>query len=110
MSAPRSNPSGRKRGAGAIMMDIDPNEPLYCFCQQVSYGDMVGCDNDSVSFFFFFETKKNTPSVFYLSLSARKEVRTKKKNALADTSTTFPFCFLQLDSATRSGSIMVVWA
>lgn len=47
MSAPRSNPSGRKRGAGAIMMDIDPNEPLYCFCQQVSYGDMVGCDNDS---------------------------------------------------------------
>ncbi|KAI8596081.1 hypothetical protein EDD21DRAFT_389387 [Dissophora ornata] len=47
ISAPRSSPSGRKRGSGAIAMDIDPNEPLYCFCQQVSFGDMVGCDNDS---------------------------------------------------------------
>nr|XP_022301802.1 inhibitor of growth protein 3-like isoform X1 [Crassostrea virginica] len=24
----------------------DPNEPRYCLCNQVSYGDMVGCDND----------------------------------------------------------------
>lgn len=23
---------------------IDPNEPVYCYCKQVSYGDMVGCD------------------------------------------------------------------
>ncbi|XP_013400628.1 inhibitor of growth protein 3 [Lingula anatina] len=23
----------------------DPNEPRYCVCNQVSYGDMVGCDN-----------------------------------------------------------------
>ncbi|GJJ75677.1 hypothetical protein EMPS_08035 [Entomortierella parvispora] len=46
MSAPRSSPSGRKRSS-TIAMDIDPNEPLYCFCQQVSFGDMVGCDNDS---------------------------------------------------------------
>lgn len=27
----------------------DPNEPRYCLCNQVSYGDMVGCDNDDVS-------------------------------------------------------------
>ncbi|KAI7819635.1 hypothetical protein BC939DRAFT_459822 [Gamsiella multidivaricata] len=47
ISAPRSSPNGRKRGSGAIAMEIDPNEPLYCFCQQVSFGDMVGCDNDS---------------------------------------------------------------
>ncbi|KAI9473953.1 MAG: hypothetical protein EXX96DRAFT_487770 [Benjaminiella poitrasii] len=26
-------------------MPIDPNEPLYCYCQQVSYGEMVACDN-----------------------------------------------------------------
>ncbi|KXS16079.1 hypothetical protein M427DRAFT_31651 [Gonapodya prolifera JEL478] len=25
--------------------DIDPNEPVYCICQQVSYGEMVGCDD-----------------------------------------------------------------
>lgn len=26
-------------------MPIDPNEPTYCICQQVSYGEMVACDN-----------------------------------------------------------------
>ncbi|XP_062515307.1 inhibitor of growth protein 4-like [Corticium candelabrum] len=26
-------------------MPVDPNEPTYCLCQQVSYGEMVGCDN-----------------------------------------------------------------
>ncbi|VDK33702.1 unnamed protein product [Taenia asiatica] len=26
-------------------MPIDPNEPTYCVCQQVSYGEMVACDN-----------------------------------------------------------------
>jgi len=25
----------------------DPNEPTYCLCNQVSYGEMVGCDNPS---------------------------------------------------------------
>jgi len=28
----------------------DPNEPRYCLCNQVSYGEMVGCDNDDVGF------------------------------------------------------------
>ena len=27
----------------------DPNEPRYCICNEVSYGEMVGCDNDDVS-------------------------------------------------------------
>jgi inhibitor of growth protein 3 len=26
----------------------DPNEPRYCLCNQVSYGDMVACDNPDV--------------------------------------------------------------
>ncbi|CAO3638076.1 unnamed protein product [Mucor hiemalis] len=26
-------------------MAVDPNEPLYCYCQSVSYGDMLACDN-----------------------------------------------------------------
>ncbi|KAI8009887.1 PHD finger protein ING1 [Camellia lanceoleosa] len=26
-------------------LPVDPNEPTYCFCNQVSYGEMVGCDN-----------------------------------------------------------------
>ena len=29
--------------------EIDPNEPRYCLCGDVSYGEMVGCDNDDVS-------------------------------------------------------------
>ena len=27
-------------------IEIDPDEPTYCLCEQVSYGDMIGCDND----------------------------------------------------------------
>jgi hypothetical protein len=26
--------------------DINPDEPLYCYCNGVSYGEMVGCDAD----------------------------------------------------------------
>lgn len=31
----------------------DPNEPKYCLCNQVSYGDMVACDNEDVCRFIF---------------------------------------------------------
>ena len=27
-------------------MPIDPNEPTYCICQEVSWGEMIGCDNN----------------------------------------------------------------
>lgn len=50
--------SGRKRsgaaqigvaGIGGVNMDIDlpvdPNEPTYCYCNQVSFGEMIACDN-----------------------------------------------------------------
>lgn len=30
---------------------FDPSEPRYCLCNQVSYGDMVACDNEDVSLF-----------------------------------------------------------
>ena len=30
-------------------MPVDPNEPTYCLCHQVSYGEMIGCDNPDVS-------------------------------------------------------------
>lgn len=38
----------------------DPNEPRYCICNQVSYGDMVACDNEAVSFFCFASTHTNS--------------------------------------------------
>lgn len=30
--------------------EADKDEPLYCFCQQVSYGEMVACDGEVVAF------------------------------------------------------------
>ena len=47
--------SDRKRVAGlggvsrtfdvSMDMPVDPNEPTYCLCNRVSFGEMVGCDN-----------------------------------------------------------------
>lgn len=34
-------------------MPIDPNEPTYCFCNRVSFGEMVGCDNDDCEIEWF---------------------------------------------------------
>eukprot|EP00102_Acyrthosiphon_pisum_P022833 XP_016660043.1 PREDICTED: inhibitor of growth protein 4-like isoform X2 [Acyrthosiphon pisum] len=28
-----------------VDMPIDPNEPTFCLCKQVSFGEMIGCDN-----------------------------------------------------------------
>ena len=53
--------SNKKRGGGATRkverersaspqeprgLEIDPDEPTYCLCDEVSYGEMIGCDND----------------------------------------------------------------
>ena len=32
---------------------IDPDEPTYCICNRISFGDMIGCDNDSCVFEWF---------------------------------------------------------
>ncbi|KXJ28251.1 inhibitor of growth protein 1 [Exaiptasia diaphana] len=32
---------------------IDPNEPTYCLCKQVSFGEMIGCDNDECEIEWF---------------------------------------------------------
>ena len=30
---------------------LDPDEPTYCLCNQVSFGEMIGCDNEEVRLF-----------------------------------------------------------
>lgn len=35
-------------------MPVDPNEPTYCLCHQVSYGEMIGCDNNDVRLFILY--------------------------------------------------------
>lgn len=34
-------------------MEEENDDQLYCYCQKVSYGDMVGCDNDDCGFQWF---------------------------------------------------------
>jgi len=44
-------------GSGSLGSDqewnYDPNEPRYCVCNQVSYGDMVACDNEDCPYEWF---------------------------------------------------------
>ncbi|KAK4483908.1 hypothetical protein RD792_011117, partial [Penstemon davidsonii] len=43
-------PSSLKKDfASPVELDqpIDPNEPTYCVCHQVSFGDMIACDNEN---------------------------------------------------------------
>ncbi|KAI9251823.1 hypothetical protein BDA99DRAFT_521269 [Phascolomyces articulosus] len=42
----RPNPSTSHHGSLAEL-EIDPNEPRYCICNQVSFGDMVACDGEN---------------------------------------------------------------
>lgn len=35
----------KAHASDVLDMPVDPNEPTYCLCHQVSYGEMIGCDN-----------------------------------------------------------------
>lgn len=48
-NSPSSN-FGNVHPSDVLDMPVDPNEPTYCLCHQVSYGEMIGCDNTDVSF------------------------------------------------------------
>ncbi|KAL5542488.1 hypothetical protein UlMin_010198 [Ulmus minor] len=43
-----ANPTGMD-----LDIPVDPNEPTYCFCNQVSYGEMVACDNPNCKIEWF---------------------------------------------------------
>ncbi|KAI9315950.1 hypothetical protein BX666DRAFT_1953136 [Dichotomocladium elegans] len=43
---PRPTPSINHHGT-ISELEIDPNEPRYCICNQVSFGDMVACDGEN---------------------------------------------------------------
>ncbi|KAG1446320.1 hypothetical protein G6F56_009611 [Rhizopus delemar] len=44
-----SRPNPSILGHSGVMNDLEAemNEPLYCYCNQVSFGDMVACDSES---------------------------------------------------------------
>lgn len=43
----------QEREASPTDLPIDPNEPTYCLCEQVSFGEMICCDNDKCSIEWF---------------------------------------------------------
>lgn len=45
--------SKQEREASPTDLPIDPNEPTYCLCEQVSYGEMICCDNDKCTIEWF---------------------------------------------------------
>uniref|UniRef100_A0A0V0HET9 PHD finger protein ING n=1 Tax=Solanum chacoense TaxID=4108 RepID=A0A0V0HET9_SOLCH len=47
-TATAATPSGMD-----LDLPVDPNEPTYCFCNQVSYGEMVACDNPNCKIEWF---------------------------------------------------------
>jgi len=54
--APKIESTGISTGSGAGTSSGGANEEeneLYCFCQRVSFGEMVGCDNDDCKFEWF---------------------------------------------------------
>ncbi|XP_077299808.1 inhibitor of growth protein 5 [Arctopsyche grandis] len=42
---PQPPPTPAAPPTDVLDMPVDPNEPTYCLCHQVSYGEMIGCDN-----------------------------------------------------------------
>eukprot|EP00899_Mesostigma_viride_P012258 jgi/Mesvir1/21032/Mv08080-RA.1 len=42
--------SGPRKKVPGLLVDesapVDPNEPTYCICSRVSFGDMIACDNE----------------------------------------------------------------
>ncbi|CAD5212277.1 unnamed protein product [Bursaphelenchus okinawaensis] len=36
-----------------VEMPVDPNEPTYCYCHQVSFGQMIMCDNKTCNIEWF---------------------------------------------------------
>jgi len=48
-SITKTKKKGRKRRKASpdSMLEPDPDEPRYCLCDQVSYGEMIGCDNEN---------------------------------------------------------------
>jgi len=49
-----STGAGTPGGQGSDQeWNYDPNEPRYCICNQVSYGDMVACDNEDCPYEWF---------------------------------------------------------
>ncbi|CAG8543034.1 7134_t:CDS:2 [Dentiscutata erythropus] len=39
--------TGTNSFSSGFVQPVDPNEPVYCICRQVSFGEMIGCDGEN---------------------------------------------------------------
>ncbi|KAK6929654.1 Inhibitor of growth protein, N-terminal histone-binding [Dillenia turbinata] len=64
-------------------LPVDPNEPTYCFCNQVSFGEMVACDNPECKIEWFHYgcvgLKEQPKGKWYCSVCAGMQKRRKGK-------------------------------
>jgi hypothetical protein len=60
----RPNPQSGHTAVGEL--EIDPNEPTYCYCSQVSFGDMIACDGENVKNWKTSHELNWTLTVFFL--------------------------------------------
>ncbi|GAA5939127.1 uncharacterized protein JCM15063_004435 [Sporobolomyces koalae] len=44
-TANQDQPPSSPSQAPLVGMPIDPNEPTYCYCNRVAFGEMIGCEN-----------------------------------------------------------------
>lgn len=51
-----------------VYEQVDPNEPRYCICGDVSFGTMISCDDDNVS--------QHSPSRALLSITLHNTILT----------------------------------
>lgn len=56
---------GNVHPSDVLDMPVDPNEPTYCLCHQVSYGEMIGCDNTDVSLLSHPKSTSSQPLIYY---------------------------------------------
>lgn len=72
------------------VLAVDPDEPVYCVCQRISFGEMIGCDNDDCQIeWFHFECVGLTskPKGKWYCPRCRKEHNRGDKTKVAKTST-----------------------
>lgn len=63
----------------------DPNEPRYCVCRNISYGEMIECEQEGVNIFFFRFEQINKNSSFSVpmngsTMNARESKKHQKVN------------------------------
>ncbi|KAL3620077.1 hypothetical protein CASFOL_034989 [Castilleja foliolosa] len=82
-AATASAPTATNSTSMELDLPVDPNEPTYCFCNQVSYGEMVACDNPDCKIEWFHYgcvgLKEQPKGKWYCSECVGKQRRKKTK-------------------------------